>query len=417
MTNTERPGALEDIRVLDLTDALGVYCAKLLADLGADVIKVEPPQGAPGRRRGPFHHDGPHPDGSLWFIHFNAGKRGVTLDLDTLEGQALLKRLAAVADVLVEDAAPGVMADRGLGYHDLSRLNPHLVYTSVTPYGQAGPYSGYAGSDLTAQAMGGLMYRVGWPEDPPSSLGASFAYQHTAAIAAVGTLMALVGRDASGQGQHVDAAMHDSIAMVQYDAMPRHAATGQAIRRAGPGQGVGGRRNTRIWPCGDGHVRFQLLGATAVPEWPRLLDWLDEHGMAEDLRDPPVGGDGGPPAGPGPRGGRGGPLLPDPHPPPSHGRGAEQGDHGHGLQHRRRPALGPPAAPRRLLRIRGVPADGRGPHGRRRPLPLVGDPVAHPPPAAAAWERATGSSSAASWGFPGRRSRSCIRRESCNRHE
>ena len=286
MNNGDRPGALQDIRVLDLTDALGVYCAKLLADLGADVIKVEPPQGAPGRGRGPFHHDGPHPDGSLWFIHFNAGKRGVTLDLDTPEGQVLLKRLATDADVLVEDAAPGVMTDRGLGYHDLRRLNPRLVYTSVTPYGQAGPYSGYTGSDLTAQAMGGLMYRVGWPEDPPSALGASFAYQHTAAIAAVGTLMALVGRDASGQGQHVDAAMHDSIAMVQYDAMPRHAATGQAIRRAGPGQGVGGRRNTRIWPCEDGHVRFQLLGATAIPEWPRLLDWLDEHGMAEDLRDP-----------------------------------------------------------------------------------------------------------------------------------
>ena len=282
---SDSPGALSDLRVLDLTDALGVYCTRLLADLGADVIMVEPPQGAPGRRRGPYYHDDPDPERSLWFIHFNANKRSVTLDLDSIQGQALFKRLVSTAAVLVEDTMPGVMADRGLGYHDLSRLNPGLVYTSVTPYGQAGPYSGYRASDLTAQAMGGLMYRVGWPQDPPNALGASFAYHHTATIAAVGTVMALMARDATGRGQHVDTAMHDSVAMVQYDAMPRYALTGEAIRRVGPGQGVGGRRLRRIWPCKDGHVRFQLLGTTAIPEWPPLVDWLDEYGMAADLGD------------------------------------------------------------------------------------------------------------------------------------
>lgn len=153
-------GPLQDVRVLDLTDELGAYCPKLLADLGADVIKIEPPGGHPGRFRAPFAPDGT----SLWWLFYNTNKRSVTI-----QDQETLKRLLQTADAVVEDAAPGV-------YDELRKEHPHLVWTSVTPFGQDGPHACYKASDLVGQAMGGFMYRIGWPDDPPNRMGANPAY-------------------------------------------------------------------------------------------------------------------------------------------------------------------------------------------------------------------------------------------------
>lgn len=164
---------LGDIRVLDLTDQKGVYCTKLLADLGADTIKIEKPGGDPMRRVGPFFHDESDPEKSLYWFHFNTSKRGITLNLETADGREILKRLAGSADVVVETFPPGHLAEIGLGYSVLRQLNPRLVLTSITPFGLTGPHRDFKGSDLIAQAMGGLMYLAGFPEDPPHKLHGS----------------------------------------------------------------------------------------------------------------------------------------------------------------------------------------------------------------------------------------------------
>ncbi|MEK7216363.1 MAG: CoA transferase, partial [Chloroflexota bacterium] len=270
-------------RVLDLADAIGVYCTKLLADLGADVIKIEPTEGSRGRLRAPFYHDEVDPDRSLWWFFFNTNKRSVTLDLGTGEGRRLFARLAAGASVIVEDAEPGFMESIGLGYQALSHSNPGLVFTSVTPYGQTGPYSGHKGSDLTAQAMAGLIYRIGWPDEPPNSVAGFQAYNQAGTHAAVATLSALFHADLTGKGQQVDVSMHEAVSIINYDAIPRYTLQKEIQKRAGPGVGSTGLRGQRIWRCQDGYVRFQLVGGPAALEWPRLVAWLGNYGMADEL--------------------------------------------------------------------------------------------------------------------------------------
>jgi len=151
-------GLLNPYRVLDLTDEKGLLCAKLLGDLGADVIKIERPGGDPARNIGPFYHDEHDPEKSLFWLAFNTNKRGTTLDIEKVEGQTILKRLVKTADLLVESFPPGYMASLGLGYSDLDRLNPRLIMVSITPFGQSGPYKDYKAPDIVAWAMGGQMY-------------------------------------------------------------------------------------------------------------------------------------------------------------------------------------------------------------------------------------------------------------------
>ena len=164
---TEQDTLLGDIRVLDLAGPPGVYCAKLLADLGADVIKIERPGGDPLRNIGPFFHDEPDPEKSLYWFQFNTSKRSITLNLDSADGREILEKLVAKADVIVETFPPGHLEQMGLGYGTLRELNPRLILTSITPFGQTGPYQDFKGSDIIAQAMGGLMNLAGFPEDPP----------------------------------------------------------------------------------------------------------------------------------------------------------------------------------------------------------------------------------------------------------
>lgn len=281
--NHTRPeGALADIRVLDLTQGFGVYCTKLLADLGADVIKVEPPSGSAERQRGPFYHNEARADRSLWWLYLNTNKRGITLDIATNDGQALLKQLAAKATILVEDYLPGEMSGLGLGFADLHEVNSQLIVTSISPFGQSGPYAGYKASDLTAQAMCGFMYRIGYPEDPPNSISGGYTCFQTGAQGALATLVAILARDASGIGQQVDVSVHESMAIMDWDAMPRYALTGAILRRdtqrAEP-------QWTTVWHCKDGHVRFSIFNLSVPqPQWERLLGWLESHGLAGDLQ-------------------------------------------------------------------------------------------------------------------------------------
>lgn len=274
---------LGDIRVLDLSDEKGVYCTKLLADLGADVLRIEPPGGHPMRNLGPFYNDEPDPEKSLYWFHFNTSKRGITLNLENADGRELFKRLVKTADVVVETFSPGYLEKIGLGYAVLQELNPELILASITPFGQTGPYRDFEGSDLVAQAMGGLMYLAGFPDDPPHRLGCSQAYHSASVEAAVGTMIALYAREMTGKGQQVDVSLQESVLLSMETAMQHYDMRKEIRSRAAreeaivPGMG--------LYPCSDGYI-FSYVVAGFGAGWDVLVDWMDSEGMAGDLKDP-----------------------------------------------------------------------------------------------------------------------------------
>ena len=270
---------LTDYRVLDLSGPLGVYCGKLMADMGADVIKVEPPGGDPMRHIGPFAHDQPGPDSSLYWLHFATNRRSITLDVTSADGAALLRRLASTADVLLETYQPGLMESLGLGYSDLSDLNPGLVYVSITSFGQTGPYKDYKGSDLIGLAMGGYMYVTGWPHTPPTRLWGSQAYHTASNRAYIGVLLALYHRLAAGQGQHVDVSMQEAVAATTEHVNIYYIYEGTPAVRCGFRHGG---RFVATWRCKDGYVSITTHSQRA---WDDLRAWMDEEGMAGDLLD------------------------------------------------------------------------------------------------------------------------------------
>ena len=204
--------ALGHLRVLDLAGPEGHYCGKFFADLGADVVKVEPPGGDPARFIGPFAGDTTDPERSLYFVNFNTNKKSLTLDITSRAGRDDLLRLVPAADVLVESFAPGYMDGMNLGFKALSAINPALVMTSITPFGQSGPYRDYLGSELIAQAMGGLMYVQGDDNKPPCVAPCDQASQLSSLHAAYGTLAALANRNKTGLGQHIDVSMQEIVA-------------------------------------------------------------------------------------------------------------------------------------------------------------------------------------------------------------
>lgn len=279
---TDHETLLGDIRVLDLTGEAGVYCTKLLADLGADVLRIEPPGGHPMRRLGPFVHDEPNPEKSLYWFHFNTSKRGITLELENADGREIFKQLVKTADVLVETFPPGYLEKIGLGYSSLKELNPGLIQTSITPFGQTGPYRDFLGPDIVAQAMGGLMFLAGFPEDPPYKLGCSQAYHSASVQAAVGTMIALYARDDSGRGQFVDVSLQESVLMSMETAMQHYDIRKEIRQRIGREEpvvpGIG------LYPCMDGYV-YSYVVAGFGAGWDIIVEWMDSQGMAGDLKD------------------------------------------------------------------------------------------------------------------------------------
>ncbi|MDP6346817.1 MAG: CoA transferase, partial [Dehalococcoidia bacterium] len=215
-TNPTTPATDEDqllsgFRVLDLTRELGVYCTKLLADLGAEVIRIEPPTGDPLRQRGPFFKDVPHPEHSLYFMYYNTGKRSITLDLEQPEGQVLFKKLVARADVVVESFAPGYMDGIGLGYQVLSRANPRIIVAAITPFGQEGPYRNFKATDLINMSMGAYTYTTGDADRPPVRISFPLSHCHAGAEAAAASVMANYHRERTGEGQFIDVSIQECV--------------------------------------------------------------------------------------------------------------------------------------------------------------------------------------------------------------
>ncbi len=205
-------GPLSGLRVLDLADERGIYCSKVLGDLGADVVRIEPPAGDPLRGFGPFYHGQKDPNRSLYFWHYNTNKRSVTLDITKPPGKELLLRLASSADVLVESFGPGYLASLGLGYAELARRNPRLVVTSITPFGQDGPLASKPANDIVLCAVGGMMNVNGDPDMPPLAAFGEQSYHVASSFGAATTLAAVAYRRRSGKGQHVDVSAEAGIA-------------------------------------------------------------------------------------------------------------------------------------------------------------------------------------------------------------
>jgi len=275
--------ALEPYRVLDLTHAIGWTCGKLLADLGADVIKIEPPGGDLDRRIGPFYRDEPHPERSLAWFAMHTNQRGITLNLDTADGQALWLVLAQTADFVLESFPPGYLDQLGLGFHRLSELNPHLIWTSITPFGHSGPYARYRASDLVGMAMGGLMYVCGDADRPPVRMRPSQAYLQAGLQAAVATLLAHHHRVRSGEGQFIDVSMQHAVSATTIPTRQYWDVDRLMTERDGTSRAFGDQHRRIIFPCRDGHVA--LMGVMNPREWGPMVEWLASEGMTEDLSD------------------------------------------------------------------------------------------------------------------------------------
>ena len=264
---------LGDIRVLDLSqDIAGPFCTKLLAGLGAEVIKVEPPgTGDVSRQAGPFVHETPHAEQSATFLYLNTGKKSITLDLQSQTGAVILQRLAAECDILVESFPAGYLDQLELGYAALARLNPGLIYTSVTPFGQTGPYRDYKGSELVAQAMGALMHTIGLPDKEPLRIGGNAAGYTTGMSAFSATLLALYVRDAAGHGQHVDVSAMETITVAQIHASIAHQFGRTPTRRA-----------STLAQAQDGWMHAGLERGVREDTWARVCTLMGRPELADD---------------------------------------------------------------------------------------------------------------------------------------
>ncbi|MBI3326683.1 MAG: CoA transferase [Nitrospinae bacterium] len=226
-------GILDGVRVLELTHSVsGAFCAKLLADQGADTLKVEPPgRGDAARYEPPFIGGEPHPDRSSLFLAFNTNKRSITLDVTTPTGCDLLLRLIAKRDILIETFAPGYLAELGLGDEVLHQANLRLIVTSITPFGQTGPYRSYAGNDLIAQAMGGFLYTTGQADRPPMGTALEQMEIVAARNAVIATMAALLHQQDSGGSQHLDVSMMEAVVSTPPNFIHQYSFTGAIAGR------------------------------------------------------------------------------------------------------------------------------------------------------------------------------------------
>ena len=272
---------LSDIRVLELGEMVACpFASRLLADMGAEVIKIEPPSGDISRRYGPFYKDEPHPDRSLLFIYLNINKKGITLNLGTKKGRELFKELIREVDILLEDRRPGEMEEMGLGYGTLREINPSLIMTSITPFGQYGPHSRYKAYPLNKFHASGegyilpggtsLMHR------PPVKAGRFVGEYEVGIGAALATLIALFHRARTGEGQHVDISHQEWGISLNSVYLIRWSTEGVLYDRKAAGYPVMG-----MFKVKDGYVEF-LLGEEH--HWDNLRKFMGDPDWAKDER-------------------------------------------------------------------------------------------------------------------------------------
>jgi benzylsuccinate CoA-transferase BbsE subunit len=286
------PGPLAGLRILELADETGQFCGKLLGDLGADVVKIEPPGGEASRHVGPFLDDIPHRERSLSFWYYNTSKRGITLSLETADGRRLFRRLAATADVILETFRPGFLTSLGLDHESLRIQNPGLIICALTPFGQTGPWRDYASSDLLHMAAGGEMAQCGYdeadmPNAPPIAPGGGNTRHMGCHFAYMAILAALVYRTVAGQGQYIDASIHEACALTTEAAIANYIYRGEVLRRQTGRHHAAGPTPRTQFRAKDGTYVCALVAGRLNPKYVgELADLLDSYGMAGDLNDP-----------------------------------------------------------------------------------------------------------------------------------
>jgi benzylsuccinate CoA-transferase BbsE subunit len=278
---------LTGLRVLDLTNMTGFFCGKVLAEFGINVIKVEKPGGDPARSIGPFYHDIPNAENSLLWLAYNESKKGITLNIDTAKGQDILRKLVQHTDFLIESFPPGYMEKLGLGYEKLSAINSKLIMTSITPFGQTGPYRDYKGSDLIAMAMGGIMLQNGESDGLPCRLDPYHAYCQAGSNAALATLIAYYYREQSGEGQYIDVSISECVIRENYHEVPVAWEFGHYnVKRNGPRIFRANIYTRVLWPCKDGYVTWTMFGGVfGASENKQVAKWMEEEGVIGELND------------------------------------------------------------------------------------------------------------------------------------
>jgi crotonobetainyl-CoA:carnitine CoA-transferase CaiB-like acyl-CoA transferase len=278
---------LSPYRALDLTDVKGFFCGKVLGDLGANVIKIEPPCGDPSRNIGPFYHDIPDPERSLLWFAYNTSKRGITLNLETADGQDIFKQMIKTADFVIESFKPGYLANLGLGYPELSKINPRIIMTSISPFGQTGPYWDYKTSDLVATAVGGLLFICGDTDRAPLRCTAEQSFPQAGVQAAMGTILAHYHRELTGEGQHVDVSIQECIIPLSFYAQQKWDTFKANFRRLGQWLDRGTPEKPRnlqnVFPCKDGFISWQVMTGDIGRRTRYLVEWMAEEGMAGNL--------------------------------------------------------------------------------------------------------------------------------------
>jgi crotonobetainyl-CoA:carnitine CoA-transferase CaiB-like acyl-CoA transferase len=270
-------GPLAGVRVLELGQVIaGPFCGQMLADQGADVIKVEPPQVGDVLRQWGW---GPDQRDSLWWRVAGRNKRSVTIDLRTERGQDLVRRLAADADIVVENFRPGTLERWGLGYEELSADHPELILVRISGFGQTGPYAQHAGYAAIGEAMGGLRALTGYPDRPPTRVGVSLGDSLTGLLGALGAVAALHERNRTGRGQVVDASIYESVLAITEALIPEWQVAKLERRRTGPT--LNGIAPSNVYPTSDGQI---LIAANQDSVFARLVAVMGLPELSTDRR-------------------------------------------------------------------------------------------------------------------------------------
>lgn len=290
----EKDTLLGGYRVLDLSDEIGQYCAKILGDYGADVIKIEPPGGDLARNIGPFYKDIIHPEKSLYWFALNTSKRGITLNLETVAGREIIKKLAKTADFIIESFKPGYLDGLGLGYSAIEKINPKVIMTSITPFGQTGPYANYKASDIVIWALSGYMYVCGELESgEPYRISLRQTNFVGSLHAAMGTMIAHYYREVRDEGQYLDVSIQQAMTGFLMNAEETWDIYKVNIKGGGPNwltprpQPLGPLRIRLHWPCKDGYINFMIGGGgiqQMVNSTRALVEIADKEGLAGRLK-------------------------------------------------------------------------------------------------------------------------------------
>jgi crotonobetainyl-CoA:carnitine CoA-transferase CaiB-like acyl-CoA transferase len=285
VSNQQKQTTLPPYRVIDLTEGGCMLGGRLLGDLGADVIKIEPPGGSPSRSQ-PFYKEIANPEKSLFWFAYNCNKRGITLDITKKEGQKLFKDLVRTADVILESFEPGYLSKLDIGYQELCHIKKDIIVTSITPFGQNGPKSHYKGSDLTAWASGGYLYICGNPDRAPTWITFPQASLFGGAEAAIGSMAALWHRHNTGNGQHVDVSLQECAISPNFNVLQMWGVNKVEFHRLGgcmyvPSTGV---RQPIYFKCKDGYIMVLIQGGIEpfISSSTRFVKWMAEENMAPD---------------------------------------------------------------------------------------------------------------------------------------